>query len=71
MSVAPDRRKLVSAATAARVLGVHPETVRRWIKTGALAGVTVGTVPPRKKPRYFAFRDALETLCGVHHRGQS
>jgi excisionase family DNA binding protein len=37
----PDRPSLVSVDVAAKLLGVNPLTVRRWIRDGALNAVPV------------------------------
>ena len=40
--------KLISLKEAARILNVHPETLRRWDNTGKLKAVRVGTRNDRK-----------------------
>jgi excisionase family DNA binding protein len=34
--------KLISAATAAKAMGVSECTVRRWVRTGAIPGMRLG-----------------------------
>lgn len=51
----------VKCAEAARILGVCPETVRRWISAGVLHGVQVGL-----GRRWYVDADSLdECLQGV------
>jgi excisionase family DNA binding protein len=40
--VIPRDERPIAATTAARVLGVHPQTARRWIASGDLAGRRIG-----------------------------
>jgi excisionase family DNA binding protein len=47
------RGAYVAAPVAARLLGVMPRTVRRWIASGVLAGAREGR-------SWFVFRVALE-----------
>lgn len=57
----------MTPAEAANYLGVHPDTVRLWIKetlSGAgtqLSGVRVDRC--RKTPRYYVDADEVRTLC--------
>lgn len=38
----PPERQLVTVAAVAAQLGVHPQTVRRWIAQGRLTGYRLG-----------------------------
>lgn len=50
-----DDRQLLTQKDAAEVLGVHPRTVRRWLDTGDLGSVTVGSrrrIPRQETDRF-------------------
>lgn len=42
---------LISVSEAARILNVHPETLRRWDNKGVLKAIRVGTRKDRKYPK--------------------
>jgi len=41
--MAEDPRKLLTVQAVADYLGVHPETVRRWLRDGRLVGIDLGS----------------------------
>lgn len=47
--------KLVRASVAARTLGLHVDTIRRWIRGGKIGGT-------RQARRWYVFRDDLDKL---------
>jgi excisionase family DNA binding protein len=56
--------KLMTVTHVAKLLGVHVRTVRRWLETGRLAGLSKG---PRS---YLIPRTALiDFLCGESEEG--
>jgi len=52
---------LLTAPAAARALGVHPRTLRRWIRSGRLAGLELGA----RCWTTAAALDALAAACGA------
>ena len=50
---------LVSAGHAARRLGVTRRTIVRWIQSGKIAGVQIGT-------RWYVYRAVLHALLSPH-----
>lgn len=57
------RGNLIAVAHAARVLGVHPRTLRRWIVADVIRGTRVRVYrPPDKRRRWFVYREALEAF---------
>ena len=42
--------KLITIREAAEMLGVHPETLRRWDNEGKLKAIRIGDVGHRKYP---------------------
>jgi len=46
--ISSTQTKLISIKEASRILNVHPETLRRWDKSGKLKAVRVGTRKDRK-----------------------
>jgi excisionase family DNA binding protein len=48
---------LVKASEAARMLGLHPQTIARWADSGVIRAVLVG--PARRRFYYRADIDAL------------
>lgn len=57
-SIGPTTSDYLSAADAAAVVGTHPETVRRWIKSGALKVSGPPRVPRIRRCDLDAFMDA-------------
>ena len=41
--MAEEYRKLMAVQAVADYLGVHPETVRRWLRDGRLVGIDLGS----------------------------
>jgi excisionase family DNA binding protein len=56
-SIGPATTDYLSAAEAAAVVGTHPETVRRWIKSGALKVSGPPRVPRIRRRDLDAFMD--------------
>jgi len=52
-------RHFISASEAARILGKHPSTIRRWVRNGQLPAVQI---PHAKKTTVLLDVDALEQL---------
>ena len=44
----------------ARMLGVDPEKVRRWLRSGELVGYDLANNPRGQRPRYRVTKQALE-----------
>lgn len=55
---------LVSAAYAARRIGVTARTVRRWVAAGVLAGRRVESYRGDRRCRWFVERASLEVFTG-------
>ena len=60
MDIARSGGLLVPAGTAARILGVHPRTVHRWIRRGTLQGKRV---KHGRTGRWYVFRESLHAFC--------
>ena len=50
--------KIISLREAARILGVNPETLRRWDNSGKLKAVRIGS----RKDRKYKLSDIVEIL---------
>lgn len=62
--VMPPRERLVRIAEAARFIGVHPNTLRKWTNAGVIRHYRMGT----NRHRYFDKIDLAEYLT-THRRG--
>ncbi|OGK16340.1 hypothetical protein A2862_03335 [Candidatus Roizmanbacteria bacterium RIFCSPHIGHO2_01_FULL_38_41] len=58
----PKKKKLLRLREAAEMLGVNPETLRRWDIDGKLKAVRIGTRPNRKGERVGDRRYHLEDI---------
>ena len=65
MAEAP--RKLMTVQVVADYLGVHPETVRRWLRDGRLIGIDLGSdsagwrIDPRDLDAFLSERRTTRT----------
>ena len=54
----------LSVVDAANELGVHPQTIRNWIKSGALPVTRFGPGGPGRRPRARIHPNDLRSLRG-------
>ena len=55
--------KYISLREAARILNVHPETLRRWDNSGKLKAIRIGkSTDPTKQHRKYQVEDVIKAL---------